>query len=144
MGGKDGVECAVFPGIEVNLVGGKNSERPDSRPAHDILRQPERARGRKREGAIEQYRIDARFRLDPNAFNARLFDSIPVLQCGLEIALKEVDGCQEVRGIRIARIQAQRAPEPSGRFGVALLFEGNAAKLDQKAFVVGLEPVSGE
>ena len=97
-----------------------------------------RAGRRKGKGAIEQDRIDAQPGLNAHVLNPGLADAVPIFERGLEVPLEEIEGREEVGGIGARWIQAQGAPEPFRRFGIALLFEGDAAEFEGEALIVGL------
>src|SRR4029077_1255798 len=93
---KEQRKSAVVARLEIKVIGRKNCQCVDTRLGSMPVCESQRAGWREREGAIEQPRIHSWRWLGPYVRNLRLTHPIPILECSIDILLKEVDGPKEI------------------------------------------------
>jgi hypothetical protein len=134
-GGEAEIEFAVGPGGELEAEGGEEAQCVEAGARGEEIRKQERLAGGEGEGAVEQDGVKA---------ERRCFDSgqvgfgsaVPILERGLEVGLKEVDGAEEISSVGVGWIGAAK---PAGSIPQALLAEGNGAEFEEEAVLRGGE-----
>src|SRR4029077_4510207 len=138
------IEFPVWACGQLDAGGGEYPKTCPPCPAGLKVGEAQFARGRERQGAIEKSGTDAQGVVGPHGIDLRFGDSIPVLQRGIEIVLKKIDGSKEIVSVGVVGIQAQGSSQPGGSIGILLLLEGDAAELDGKTFIARGDPTSRE
>jgi hypothetical protein len=134
---KNQIKLPIPAGIEFEAIGREDLERADSVPGSKKIIQSQEACRRRREGPIQEHRVDARMRIAADFFDVGFFNPVPVFEGGFHIARQEVERGEEVVCVRIVRIQVQDLPDKCSRLRTVSLLESDTGQFEGKSLVVG-------
>lgn len=99
---------------------------------------------REGEGVVEEGGAEAGSGGEGEVVDNGLAGAIPVFEGGVQIAVEEVNGGEEIVGVVVARIEAKGAAEVAFGSGVVLALEGDAGEFLREANVGRRGALAGE
>src|ERR1043166_9679092 len=139
----DGVILAIWPRRQFNLVSGKNFQPPQARIAGKQFVHGHRGSGGKSQCMVQQRRLHPQRWLAKHLNDLRLTCTVPILQRGFQVAVKEIDGRQELIGILITGIEPQRPAQLAPGTVILLLLECHTGKFYWETLVSRRKPPAG-